>query len=181
MKVLRTNFVVKFTVDDVAPSLDCVIGVKQGDILGLILFTFLIAVAMITWKPSCNIPVCMFRSKMDATLTGPSYQGYGESFPVLDTEYADYTVIIFQSRVNFSDGVSSIIPHLARFGTKIHTEFIHPRRESKTETLFCSKSLFVCNNTETLDDTNLSDVIAPEQNYVPIIDHFKYLGSFNSR
>ena len=85
---------------------------------------------MITWKPSCNTPVCMFRSKMDVTLTGPSYQAYGESFP----EYADYRAIIFQSRVNFSDRVSCIIPHLARFGTKIHTEFIHPRRESKTET-----------------------------------------------
>ena len=83
--------------------------------------------------------------------------------------------------MNFSDGVSCIIPHLARFGTKIHTEFIHPRKESKTETLFCSKYLFVCNNSETLDDSNLSDVIAPEQNYIPIIDHFKYLGSFDSR
>ena len=102
----------------------------------------------------------MFRSKMDATLTGPSYQAYGESFP----EYADYRAIIFQSRVNFSDGISCIIPHLTSFGTKLHTEFIHLRRESKTETLFCSKYLFVCNNPETLDDSNLSDIIAPEEN-----------------
>ena len=115
---------------------------------------------MITSKPSCYTPACMFRSKMDATLTGPSYQAYGESFP----EYADYRAIIFQSRVNFSDGISCIIPHLTSFGTKLHTEFIHLRRESKTETLFCSKYLFVCNNPETLDDSNLSDVIAPEEN-----------------
>ena len=34
LKVLHANFVVKFTVDDVTQSLDCIICVKQGDILG---------------------------------------------------------------------------------------------------------------------------------------------------
>ena len=62
LKVLHANFVV-----------------KQGDILGVILFTFFIAAMMITWRASCNIPVCMFCSKMDATLADCSYQGYGDS------------------------------------------------------------------------------------------------------
>ena len=44
---------------------------------------------MITWKASCKISVCMFRFKMDATLTGRSYRAYRESYPVFDTEYAD--------------------------------------------------------------------------------------------
>ena len=68
LKVLHANFVVRFTIDDVTQSLDCIISVKQGDILGVILFTFFIAAMMITWRASCNIPVCMFCSKMDATL-----------------------------------------------------------------------------------------------------------------
>ena len=121
LKVLLANFVVKFAVNDLTQSLDCIIGVKQGDVVGPILFTFFIAAAMIIWKTSCNILVRIFHSKMDATLTGRSYRAYGESYPVLDFEYADDTAIIFQSRANVSDGVSSITPHFARFGTEIHT------------------------------------------------------------
>ena len=69
----------------------------------------------------------MFRSKMDATLKSRSYWAYGESFPILDSEYADDPAIIFQSRANVSDGVNSIIPHFVRFGNEIHTGLIHPR------------------------------------------------------
>ena len=58
LKVLDANFIVKFTVDDVTKSLDCIIGVEEGDILGPIFFTFFIAAVMIYWKASCNIPVC---------------------------------------------------------------------------------------------------------------------------
>ena len=72
MEVLHANFVVKFTVDDITQSLDSIIGVKQGDILGPILFTFFIAAVMIIWKAYCNITVCMFCSKINATLTGGS-------------------------------------------------------------------------------------------------------------
>ena len=70
LKVLHANFLVTFTFDDVTQSPDCLISVKQGDILGPISFTFFIASVIFTWKASCNIPVCMLRSKMDATLTG---------------------------------------------------------------------------------------------------------------
>ena len=94
-KALHANFNVKFTVDYVTQSVHCIIGVKQGDIRAPILFTFFIAAVMITWKASCKISVCMFRSKMDATLAGCSYWANGESFPVLDSEYADDTAIIF--------------------------------------------------------------------------------------
>ena len=57
LNVLHANFVVKSTVDDVTQSLDCIIGVKQGDIFGPKLFAFFIAAVMITWKTSCSIPV----------------------------------------------------------------------------------------------------------------------------
>ena len=95
MKVLHANFVVKFTVDDVTQCLDCIICVKQGHIFGPILLKFFIAAVMITWKASCNIPICMSRSMMDATLTGRSYRVYGKSFPVLGSKYADDTAINF--------------------------------------------------------------------------------------
>ena len=75
---------------------------------------------MITWKPSCNIQVCIFRSKMDAKFTGRSYRTVGESFPLLDSEYADDTAVMFDTRNNLFDGIISIISHFARFGNEVH-------------------------------------------------------------
>ena len=48
LRALLNCFKVKFTVDDVISTIACVIGIKQGDILGPILFTFFIAAVMIT-------------------------------------------------------------------------------------------------------------------------------------
>ena len=36
-------------------------------------------------------------------------------------------------------------------------------------------------NPKTFDGTDLSDVIVDEQSYIPIVAHFKYLGSFISK
>ena len=84
-----------FTVDEVTKTLECIIGVKQGDILGPIIFTFFIAAVMITWKVDCDIPAYAFKTKMDVILTGRSYQTYGEEFALLDSEYADDTAVLF--------------------------------------------------------------------------------------
>ena len=94
---------------------------------------------MLAWEASCNIPVCMFHSKLDVTLKIRSYRAFGESFPVLDSEHADDAAIIFQSSANVFNRVSSIIPYFTRFGTEIHMGLIHPRGGSKTEILYCSK------------------------------------------
>ena len=87
-----------------------------------------VSVLMITWKASCKILVCMFRSKVDATVTGRSYRAYGKLFPVF--EYADDTATTVDSRPNVSDRVSSINIHFARFASEIYTKLILPRRES---------------------------------------------------
>ena len=84
LKALHSNFKVKFTVDGVTQTIDCNIGVKQGDVLGPILFTFFIAAIMITWRLQCDIPVCIFRTKNDVKLTGRSYRARGEEFAFLD-------------------------------------------------------------------------------------------------
>ena len=137
LKVLHANFIVKFTVDDNTQSVDCIIGVKKGDTLGPMLFIFFIAAMLITWKASCNIPACMFQSRIGATLPGRGHWAYGESFSILDSEYTDDTAIIFQSRANVSDRNSSIILHFGHFGTEIHAGLIHPKQEPKTEILLC--------------------------------------------
>ena len=105
----------------------------------------------------------------------------GESFPVLDSKYADDIALIFQSRANVSDRVSSINPHFSYFGAEIHTGLIHPKGESETEISFCPKPLFMYDNPETFNHADLSDVSFDEQSSIPIVDHFKYLGSFISR
>ena len=64
LRVLHNGFKVKFTVDDVISTIACVIGIKQGDILGPILFTFFIAAVMITWKATNNVTACIFIVKM---------------------------------------------------------------------------------------------------------------------
>ena len=51
----------------------------QEDVLGPILFTSCITAVMMTRTCSCNIAICMFRFKMDATLAGRSYQAYTQS------------------------------------------------------------------------------------------------------
>ena len=63
LKTLHNNFEVKFTADENTHTIPCTIGVKQGDILGPILFTFFLAAVMITWRATTNIPLCIFRTK----------------------------------------------------------------------------------------------------------------------
>ena len=64
LRALHSNFKVKFKVDDVISMIACIIGVKQEDILGPILFVFFIAAVMITWRATNNVTACIFYSKM---------------------------------------------------------------------------------------------------------------------
>ena len=179
--VLHANFVVKFTIGDITHKIDCIVGVKQGDILGPLLFTFYIAAMIETWKASCDIPFCVFRSKDDFTMTGRKTNTNGEDFELLDSEYADDTALIFDSRRNIVRGSISVVRHFDRFAMEIHTGEIEPRTDSKTEILFCAKPIFMYENPETLDDVNLSDVIIDENRYLPIVNQFCYLGSVVAR
>ena len=131
----------KFTVDGVTYELHSIIGVKQGDILGPILFLFFIAAVMITWKKTYTGSFCIFRSKQDYTMTGRSYKSRGDEFELADSEYADDTAVLFEDRTEAEVGVPHIINHFARFGMEVHQGDRHPKKGSKSEALFCSKPL----------------------------------------
>ena len=98
LKSLHRAVNVKFTVGTFTHVLKSIIGVKQGDILGPILFTIFIAAIMITWRKCYNRPVCVFRTKNDFVMTGHRPTTRGENFALEDSEYADNTAILFNSR-----------------------------------------------------------------------------------
>ena len=81
IKSLHENFRVNFEVDNVTHSIDCTIGVKQGDILGPVLFVIYIAAIMITWRKRYDRPLCFYRTKTDFRLTGRRYNAKGTDFP----------------------------------------------------------------------------------------------------
>ena len=64
---------------------------------------------MITWKATNNVTACIFYSKNDAKLTGPSYRARGEKVLLLDSEYADDTAILFDNREDLTNGVNRVV------------------------------------------------------------------------
>jgi len=174
LKALHVDYKVKFTVDGVTKHIQSIVGVKQGDILGPILFTVLLAAIMISWNKVCNIPVCVFRTKEDLKLTGRNFRATGEDLPLQDSEYADDTGLIFANRNVITIGSRCLLNHFASFGMEVHTGAIEPRTASKTEILFCPKPLSLYQNPETYDDTDLSDILIDDYRYLPIVDFISW-------
>ena len=70
LMALHDRVLVKFEVDGVEKTLDSIIGVKQGDLLGPELFIFFMAAVMETWRLHHDFDLCAVRSKSDFVLTG---------------------------------------------------------------------------------------------------------------
>ena len=51
-----------------------------------------------TWRKMNLGPVYIFKTKEDFVMTGRSYRAYGDEFPLTDSEYADDTAALFDSR-----------------------------------------------------------------------------------
>ena len=69
LRSLHTTVKVKFEHEGVTQTLDSIIGVKQGDLLGPDLFTFFMAAVMKTWRSSYSYSFCCVNTKADFQLT----------------------------------------------------------------------------------------------------------------
>ena len=179
LKALHANVQVKFTVNEVTNTIECIIGVKQGDILGPLLFLFFLAAVMISWRKIHNRPLCMYNTKYDDVLTGRRFNTKGEEFSLPDSEYADDTAVLFVSRESLVDTLPPLIDHFGRFGMEIH--IATPDKVPKTEILFVAAPEHTYQDSSTFDGADLSNVDLGDGKYIPIVDIFKYLGSLLTR
>ena len=179
LESLHAHVNITFIVNDVTNTIDCIIGVKQGDILGPILFTFYLAAIMITWRESHQRPLCLFHSKTDFVLTGRASFEQGEEFEVPDSEYADDTAVLFTSRELVQSSTPLMITHFDRFGMSIHvgTE----EKSSKSEVLFVAAPPTVYANPDMYDGADLSNIELGGGTFMPVVEKFPYLGSVLTR
>ena len=180
LQALHANVTVKFVINEVTNTIECTIGVKQGDILGPLLFIFYLAAVMMTWRSHHPRPLCIFRTRMDDVLTGRRYNTKkGEEFALPDSEYADDTAVLFTSRESLESSIPLLLTHFAKFGLEIHVGT--PQKASKSVILFVAAPNRVYTVPETFDACNLESVELGDGVYIPIVDRFVYLGSVLTR
>ena len=188
LKALHRTVKVNFTVDEVREVMLSIIGVKQGDLLGPQLFIFHICAIMMSWRAEHNddYEMCTFRTKMDAVVRSRSPVTGGKSgrncteFKVSDSEYADDTGLVFCDRESVARMAPVINDHFRRWGMEVH-EKKPGDTKVKTLVLFCAAPSSTYTDPDTYDNTDLSDIVLPSGNVIPIVSKAKYLGSMMSR
>ena len=137
---------------------------------------------MSTWRKSFQRPVCIFLTKEDFKLTGRRFNTVGIDFEVDDSEYADDTAILFESRNDIIVYSPLLIAHFAKFGMEIHVgDHDKPDKPSKTEVLFVAKPPKSYADPVTYDNTNLSNIDLGNRTFFPVVEKFCYLGTFITR
>ena len=100
-------------------------------------------------------------------MTGRSYRAHGEEFIVHDSEYADDTALVFDSRNDANHGIPLCMEHFERFGMEVHSG----PPDSKSVVLFYSKPQCLYEDPTTFDNVDLSNFVIGDR-YIPIVDEF---------
>ena len=139
---------VHFTVAGIPKTFSNTIGVKQGDTLGPLLFTYYIAAIMLLWRKSTRTKPCIFRTSNDFQLAGRRPKTQGDLFIFRDSEYADDTAALFSDREDLELGTVELIQMFGRFGMQIHTG--SEGKQSKSEAMFVPKHTHSYNDPESM-------------------------------
>ena len=182
LKALHQDVTVKFEVDGVTHEISCTIGVKQGDILGPVLFIIFICGIMMTWKQKTDCPALIFFSRPDEVLTGRRHTTTGDRFEVSDSEYADDTAVLFDTRFTTEKYSPLLVHHFAEYGMEVHAgDDRTPDKIPKTVVLFVAAHPSVYTDPATYDNTNLDRIELGNGRFFPVVKQFCYLGSFLNR
>jgi hypothetical protein len=185
LREMHRKVLVQFDVDGIIKTIEAIIGVKQGDLLGPILFTFFMAAVMETWRATSSYELPTFRSRPDFQMTGRRSTARGDEFTIGDSEYADDTGMPFCSRRDLDEQTPRVSAHFGRWGMEVHEGTLDPsgnvEKESKSEVLFCSAPLHTYTNASTFDGADLSHVMLPRSRFIRIVSEFPYLGDMMAR
>jgi len=138
LKLIHCNFKVNFEVDSINTLL-CTIGVKQSDILKPALFVIFIGAVMLSKRKTYNRPLRLYRMREDFVLTGRRYNSKGTEFAVKDSECADDTAVLFESRDDIELFAPLLISHFQKLEIYVGDQRL-PDKPSKTEVLFVAKA-----------------------------------------
>jgi len=107
-------------------------------------------------------------------MTGRSYRAYGEEYEVHDSECADDTTLVFDTREDANEGIPLCMIHFQRFRMEIHSG------PPESVVLFCSKPPCMYEEPSIFDNADLSNIVFGDR-YILIVEEFTYLGSVISR
>ena len=182
LKALHKDVLVKFEVEGLEHEVNCTIGVKQGDILGPVLFIIYMAGVMSDWRNITDCPAIIFLSKPDNVITGRRPTAKGTPFELNDSEYADDTAVLFDSRQSAVEYCPLLVNHFRQYGMEIHTGDVRdPEKKSKTEILFVAAPPSTYKDPTTFDNVDLGVIPLGGGRFFPIVAQFCYLGCLLTR